>query len=174
VPNKAALASRARFSDRKWWELSWPRAWQAVPSPRLVSTYFGESGSFAFDETGRYVTVNGHAWSWAKDTVVLSGDAEVPFEETPAVWAYLAILNSEVFEDILSLFSVRLQGGQMRLEARFLSQVPLPDVTDEMTCPTETIESLVKLGRAIHAGKLKEIRSELNEHVSSLYGLQQG
>lgn len=170
APGRAALAGRARFSDRKWWELSWPRAWQAVPAPRLVSTYFGESGSFAFDEAGEYVTVNGHAWSWAKGAVTLSGDTEVPFEETPAVWAYLAIFNSKVFEDILSLFSVRLQGGQMRLEARFLSEVPLPDVTDEMSCPAGILEDLVDLGRAIHEGKLKAIASDLDKQVSLLYG----
>lgn len=171
APARLALANREGASDRKWWELSRRRAWQEVLAPRLVSTYFGESGSFAFDEAGQYVTVNGHAWSWARGAVTLSGDTEVPFEETPAVWAYLAILNSKVFEEILSLFSVRLQGGQMRLEARFLSQVPLPDVTDEMTCPAGIVEDLVDLGRAIHEGKLKAIASELDKQVSLLYGL---
>jgi methylase of polypeptide subunit release factors len=174
APAKSALASRARFSDRKWWELSEKRAWQAMPAPRLVSTYFGESGSFAFDEEAQYITVNGHAWFWAKDTVPLSGDTQVPFEQTPAVWAYLAILNSKTFEQVVSLFSVRLQGGQMRLEARFLSQVPLPDVTDEMSCPAEVVKDLVDLGKAIHAGELKAVAPDLNKYVSLLYGLEQG
>jgi hypothetical protein len=171
APAKSALSRRARFSGRKWWELSEKRAWQATPAPRLVSTYFGESGSFAFDEAGEYITVNGHAWFWAKDAVALSEDTEVPFEQTPAVWAYLAILNSKVFEDILSLFNVRLQGGQMRLEARFLSQVPLPDVTDETSCPVEVMQDLVELGKAIHTKGLKAVAPDLNKHVSPLYGL---
>lgn len=170
VPANSALASRARFSDRKWWELSEKRAWQATPAPRLISTYFGERGSFAFDEDGQYITVNGHAWFWAKDTVVLSEDTQVPFEQTPVVWAYLAILNSKAFEEIMSLFTVRLQGGQMRLEARFLSQVPLPDVTNEMSCPAEVVEHLVDLGKAIHAGELKAVAPDLDKHVSLLYG----
>jgi len=170
APAKSALASRARFSDRKWWELSEKRAWQATRAPRLISTYFGESGSFAFDEAGQYITVNGHAWFWAKDTVALCEDTQVPFEQTPAIWAYLAILNSKAFEEIMSLFSVRLQGGQMRLEARFLSQVPLPDVTDEMSCPARIVKDLVNLGKAIHAGELKAVASDLDKHVSLLYG----
>ncbi len=173
APAKLTLANREGASDRKWWELSRRRAWQEVLVPRLVSTYFGESGSFAFDEAGEYVTVNGHAWSWAKDTVTMSEDTQVPFEQTPAVWAYLAILNSKTFEDIMSLFSVRLQGGQMRLEARFLSQVPLPDVTDEMNCPARVVKDLVDLGKAIQGGKLREVASDLNKHVSELYGLGQ-
>jgi len=171
APAKSALASRARFSNRKWWELSEKRAWQATPAPRLISTHFGERGSFAFDEDGQYITVNGHAWFWAKETVALSEDTQVPFEQTPAVWAYLAILNSKAFEEIMSLFTVRLQGGQMRLEARFLSQVPLPDVTDEMSCPARAVKDLVDLGKAIHAGELKAVAPELDKHVSLLYGL---
>lgn len=170
APARAALASRARFSGRKWWELSEKTAWQAIPTPRLVSTYFGESGSFAFDETGQYVVVNGHGWVWTKDAAGLSEDTQVPLEQTPAIWAYLAILNSKAFEEIMSLFTVRLQGGQMRLEARFLSQVPLPDVTDEISCPAEVVEHLVDLGKAIHAGELKAVAPDLDKHVSLLYG----
>jgi len=173
APAKAALSSRASLSGRKWWELSEKRAWQALPVSRLVSTYFGESGSFAFDEAGQYIVVNGHGWVWAKDAVGLSEDTQVPFEQTPAVWAYLAILNSTAFEDIMSLFTVRLQGGQMRLEARFLSQIPLPDVTDERSCPARVVKDLVDLGKAIHAGELKAVAPDLNKHVSLLYGLEQ-
>jgi len=173
APVKHKLAARKGY-DTTWWELYRKRSWQTTLSPRLVSTYFGESGSFAFDETGQYVTVNGHAWFWAKETVALSGDNQVPFEQTPAVWAYLAILNSKAFEEIMSLFSVRLQGGQMRLEARFLSQVSLPDVTDEMSCPAKVVKDLVDLGKAIHAGELKAVAPDLDKHVSLLYGLEQG
>lgn len=171
APAKAALSSRTSLSGRNWWELSEKRAWQSLPVSRLVSTYFGERGSFAFDESGQYVVVNGHGWVWAKDAVGLSEDTQVPFEQTPAVWAYLAILNSKAFEDIMSLFTVRLQGGQMRLEPRFLSQVPLPDVTDEMSCPARVVRDLVDLGKAIHAGELKAVAPDLDKHVSLLYGL---
>jgi len=169
APIKHKLAARKGY-DTTWWELYRKRSWQTTLSPRLVSTYFGESGSFAFDEDGQYITVNGHAWFWAKDTVALSEDTQVPFEQTPAVWAYLAILNSKAFEEIMSLFSVRLQGGQMRLEARFLSRVPLPDVNDETSCPAEVVQDLVDLGKAIHAGELKEVAPDLDKNVSLLYG----
>jgi hypothetical protein len=173
APVKDKLAARKGY-ETIWWELYRKRSWQTTLSPRLVSTYFGESGSFAFDEAGEYVTVNGHAWVWVKSSLALSADTEVPFEQTPAVWAYLAILNSKAFEEIMSLFSVRLQGGQMRLEARFLSQVPLPDVTDEMSCPARVVKDLVDLGKAIHAGNLTTVAPDLNKSVSLLYGLRQG
>ena len=169
APVKHKLAARKGY-ETTWWELYRKRSWQTTLSPRLVSTYFGESGSFAFDEAGQYITVNGHAWFWAKNTVTLSEDTQVPFEQTPAVWAYLAILNSKIFEEIMSLFTVRLQGGQMRLEARFLSRVPLPDVTDEMSCPARIVKDLVDLGKAIHDGELKAVAPDLDKHVSLLYG----
>jgi hypothetical protein len=172
APVKHKLAARKGY-ETTWWELYRKRSWQTTLSPRLVSTYFGESGSFAFDEDGQYITVNGHAWFWDKDTVALSEDIQVPFEQTPAVWAYLAILNSKAFEEIMSLFTVRLQGGQMRLEARFLSRVPLPDVTDEMSCPARVVKDLVDLGKTIHAGELKAVAPDLDKHVSLLYGLEQ-
>jgi len=57
--------------------------------------------------------------------------------------------------------------------ARFLSQVPLPDVTDEMSCPAKVVEHLVDLGKAIHVGELKAVAPGLNKHVSLLYGLEQ-
>lgn len=171
---KPSLVGRASFYDSRWWGLSEKRAWQATLAPRLVSTYFGGSGSFAFDEAGEYVTVNGHAWLWIKGDVALSATTKAPFEQTPAVWAYLAILNSKAFEQIMSLFSLRLQGGQMRLEARYLSQIPLPDVTKDTDCSAIAVKDLVDFGRAIHAGGLAAIASDLNRHVSLLYGLKQG
>jgi adenine-specific DNA-methyltransferase len=172
APIKGKLASRKGY-ETTWWELYRKRSWQTALSPRLVSTYFGESGSFAFDEAGQYVVVNGHAWFWASNTVSLSKETRIPFEQTPAVWAYLAILNSKTFEKIMSLFSVRLQGGQMRLESRFLSQIPLPDVTDEMSCPADVVDDLVDLGKAIHDGELKNVSADLDKRVSLLYGIEQ-
>jgi len=172
-PAKSDLASRTSLSGRNWWELSEKRAWQSMPAPRLFSTYFGGSGSFAFDEDGQYVSVNGHAWLWTKETSDFYKDTQVSFSQTPAVWAYLAILNSKKFEEIMSLFSLRLQGGQIRLERRFLSQIPLPDVTDEMSCPREVLSDLYDLGKAIHNGELKDITHDLDKCVSLLYGFEQ-
>jgi hypothetical protein len=59
----------------------------------------------------------------------------------------------------------------MRLEARFLSQVPLPDVTDEMNCPAGVVRVLVDLGKGVHAGRLQDVMSDLNRQVSLLYGV---
>ena len=61
----------------------------------------------------------------------------------------------------------------MRLESRFLSQIPLPDVTDGMNCPAEIVDDLVDLGKAIHDGELKDVVADLDKCVSLLYGLEQ-
>ena len=170
-PAKPKLAARRGFAD-KWWELDRKRSWQTAPSPNLISTYFGGSGSFAFDDAGEYVTVNGHAWLWANDTVAVSEDERLPFEQTPGIWAYLAFVNSTCFEEILALFSVPLQGGQIRLEQRFLANVPLPDFCGGSQVSSGHFERLVHLGKAIHAGGLRDILRDLDGIVRLIYGLK--
>lgn len=170
MPAKAELAARRGFAD-KWWELYRKRSWQLALSPDLVSTYFGGSGSFAFDGSGEYVVVNGHAWLWAHGMVAVPGSQSLPFEQTPGVWAYLALLNSSCFEEVLCLFSIPLQGGQMRLERRFLANVPLPDLCSGSQISHEHFGQLVKFGKAIHAGRLRDVFPDLDCVVRLIYGL---
>jgi len=142
-----------------------PRTWQFEKSPRLLSAYFGGSGSFAFDVDGDFAVVNGFAWEW-RGTLA----SRIGFAQTRLPWAYLALLNSTVFERVLSWFSVPLQGGQMRLEPRFLSRIPLPDLSsDDM--PADLVEDLVLLGRAVHAGKLEDVRERLDKAAASAWGV---
>lgn len=168
---KEPLMRRRGFGEENWWLLSERRAWQGRLAPRLVSANFGGSGSFAFDSRGDYVTVNGNAWFWARETVCSPGEEPTSFEDSQAVWAYLALLNSQVFERIVSLFSVRLQGGQLRLEKRFLSSIPMPDVTDESQVAPETAGELVRWGKAVHGGRLYESCDRLDRSVSRLYAI---
>ena len=169
-PNYDTLRRRASLRRRNWWELCEPRAWQYRRSPRLLSTYFGESGSFAYDTQGDYVVVNGHAWCWKRGT---SGRTSVSssFHSTRLPWAYLAVLNSPLFERILACFCTRLQGGQMRLEKRFVGKIPIVDLgTDKGGDPT-VLQQLTELGREIHAGKLSDVRTDLDSAVAAAYGL---
>ena len=170
LPQMNDLKKRARIKN--WWELSEKREWQVVPAPRIVSTYFGRSGSFAFDNKGKYVVVNGHAWTWEKPIGPdHAGKPTFDFQGSDLPWAYLALLNSTLFEEILSWYTPRLQGGQMRLESRFLSSVPLPDLTDPEASSGEIIEELANLGKAIHSGRLGEVRSDLDVVAASAYNL---
>jgi len=155
----------ARPGTACWWGLTRPRTWQFARSPHIISAYFGGSGSFAFDPVGEYVVVNGFAWDWQKPL------PERPqFGGTRLPWAYLALLNSTVFERILSWFSVPLQGGQMRLEPRFLSKIPIPDFSGEGTAP-DLLQDLANLGKSVHRGQLENVRSRLDAAAAAAYGV---
>ena len=93
---------------------------------------------------------------------------ELKFGGTRLPWAYLALLNSAIFERILSWFSVPLQGGQMRLEPRFLSRIPIPDFSGEGTAP-DLLQDLADLGKSIHRGQLENVRSRLDAAAAAAY-----
>jgi len=162
-PRRQQLQNRAKI--KCWWGLTRPRTWQFEKSPRLLSAYFGGSGSFAFDVNGDFAVVNGFAWDWRGTQA-----SRVDFVRTRLPWAYLALLNSTVFERILSWFSVPLQGGQMRLEPRFLSRIPFPDLSSG-DMPTDLVEDLLIMGQAVHTGKLEDVRERLDKAATSAWGV---
>jgi len=158
LPWKDSLSRRPR--KQFWWELSEYRAWQVGRDRHIVSTYFGKRGCFAYNSTGDFVVVNGHAWTWKGD--------QCEYEERLLPWAYLALLNSEAFERILSWTSVPLQGGQFRLEQRYLANVPLPDLSDDTRYSDDTVHKLAALGKAIGEGRLRDVCNEVDQLASSL------
>ena len=154
-PNKNELSSRARFDKKGWWLLSQYRAWQMTRKPKLVSTYFGLRGSFAFDETGDFAVVQGHGWLWKQNKK--DGESDTEFYETYLPWAYLAILNSGIFEKLLQSFCPRVQGGQFNLSPRFVKNVFLPDLSDDLNIPAHLLRQLVEVGKKIHKGYIPEV-----------------
>lgn len=62
IPAKPRLLERPRVNPERWWGLSEHRAWQVSDKPKLISTYFGGKGSFAWDNRGIFVVVQGYAW----------------------------------------------------------------------------------------------------------------
>src|SRR5262249_2040077 len=48
-PAESKLAQRSIEPRTVWWKLIREREWQRVAAPKLVSTYFGDRGSFAYD-----------------------------------------------------------------------------------------------------------------------------
>jgi hypothetical protein len=155
-PNRKALAGRPSLRDRHWWELSEPRpTWQSVPRKKIVSTYFGDRGSFAYDKTGEFVVLQGYGWIWRRR----HGKARWKFHDSLLPWAYLAILNSRVFEDLLESFCPRVQGGQYNLSRRFVDRVYLPDLSDDLRVTGTLVEELATMGRRIDAGQMPELES---------------
>ena len=110
--------------------------------------------------TGDYVIVQGYAWL-PKPKSVFTEEANL---------AYLVILNSTMFFDLLSAISNNLGGGQLNLSARFVNEVALPDIMSP-EIDGQAIRRLVEIGRRIHAGNLNTNESTITELVSSVYHL---
>lgn len=83
-PHQKQLVERLSITDKeRWWELTRNRPWQAEHKPKMVSTEFGKSGSFAIDYQGDFVVERGFAWN-------LKGIDDSQFKKYSE--AYLAIL----------------------------------------------------------------------------------
>lgn len=174
-PNQPELKSR-RNKDELWWTLTEHRAWQRRGAPKLISAYFGDAGSFAYDERGEYAIVQGYGWI-RSDTLIVPDDengeeieVDVPFHGTDAPWTYLALLNSRVFELLLSFSCPRVQGGQFNLSKRFVSKVLLPDLLFDNRIANDTLAGLTEIGRWIHAGRDWNDH-ELSELSARAYGI---
>jgi adenine-specific DNA-methyltransferase len=154
-----------------WWLPERPRQWQYEHRQKIVSTYFGKPGAFAYDEDGDYVVVEGFAWNWTYHEVPISPTETVPFFDTLLPFAYLALLNSEVFERIIACFSWRLQGGQLRLERRFLAKVPVPNLATDEFVSRSVVESLIRYGQGVAKGELEDNLEAINDLAAEAYRL---
>jgi len=159
LPNKEKLLGRARAKSYRWWGLSEHRMWQEVRQSKLISTYFGGVGSFAWDNKGDYVIVQGYAWIPKNKNLT-----------EQAVLAYLAILNSPLFLELLSAVSNNLGGGQWNLSAQFVNQIALPDLMSS-DIDSQIIHRLAEAGRHIHIGSPETDKSLLTELVDTIYRL---
>lgn len=172
LPNKVELETRQLVNQKLWWTLTRAREeWQAIHLPKLVTSYFGRQGGFAFDELGRFVVVHGYAWLWKQRPrhEEIEGDAiEVAGRmDEHLAFAYLAVLNSGIFEQLLALSCPRMAGSQFNLSKRFVSPVFIPDLTDEFT-PAHTLTELERAGRTIHEGREVDLQ-KLDHSVAAAY-----
>ncbi len=170
-PAQQALRKRQSLREEQWWALSEPRKWQWGPEPRIVSTYFGRAGSFAYDQHGEAVVVQGFAWIWKGNTSrrTRSQVAAPDFHQSLLPWAYVAVLNSHLFEIILASVCPRVQGGQFNLSTRFIGQAHIPDLRAAYVTG-DTVEDLAALGRRIHRGSPPDPES-LDSAASRAYGI---
>jgi hypothetical protein len=159
APNRSNLQEQGRLQGRHWWELARPHlSWLTFGGPRLVSTCFAGRGAFAFDAAGEYAVRQGNAWIWKA-----SGDLNI--EEW---FAYLAVLNSPIFEAVLDYFCPRVQGGQYEVAKRFMKNVPLPNMT--LLAKREK-KQLAEYGRAIHQGRRAPLYS-LSTSAAAAFGVK--
>jgi hypothetical protein len=144
LEHKTTLLDRRSRRKAKWWEMSEPRAWQFDIEPKLVSVYFGAAGSFAYDESGEFVVVQGFAWL-----------PKQPLDDSPIfhpklALAYLALLNSPMMNLLLSATSASVQGGQWDLSARYVENIAIPNLASAIG--TTLVDELVALGKFMQDG----------------------
>ncbi|HYP38989.1 MAG TPA: N-6 DNA methylase [Chloroflexia bacterium] len=119
LPSMEKLRNRARMDPNLWWTLKHPRDWENAPKLNLVSTHFGNAGSFALDTTGEFVVVQGLSWRPKKV------GSRAP--QRNVYLAYLSVLNSSLFNDLLAATSRQVSGGQWELTKQYVDPIPLPD-----------------------------------------------
>ena len=161
LPSKQKLISRTKINQDKWWELTRHRRWQTKGEVKLVSTSFGGSGSFAWDDGGNYVVCQGYAWL-PKNRKVLSVNSFL---------VYLALLNSRLFSDLLSATSNSVGGGQWDMSAKYVDQIAIPDLFD-LDMHSQVVVTLCDIGCEIHSKGMAKIDRELLEDmVMELYNI---
>lgn len=151
-PFKEQLANRPRKSEANWWYLSEHRHWLLKKEPRLVSTRFGNSDSFAFDANGEFIVENGNAWLPKKD-----------FME-PYYYFYLALFSSALFNELLSIYSKQLSGGEWYdLGRKYSQEIPIPNIHNKEVRNSEGYYRLIEIGKEISDGNkyVKNISDEL-------------
>lgn len=155
-PNKQQLISRKKKVPY-WWSLS-DYAPRLLPTTKkLVSTEFGHSGSFAFDNKGKFVVERGNAWIPKKE-----------FKNDEHYYFYLSIFNSSFFEELLSIYSKQLAGGKWYdLGKKYTAEIPIPEITTEIE-NSFVYEKLVEFGKQISNGEIfyfEMIDNFIKEHI---------
>ncbi len=143
-PNERVLKARKGISE--WWGHTRPRNWQFEKKSKLISTEFGKSDSFAFDESGVFVVERGNAWIPKKS-----------FSNSD-YYFYLALFSSNFFDKLLSIYSKQLLSG-WDLGKMYTRQIPIPNV------------NFTEVKNSIGYNKLVEIGEELsngNSYIKSL------
>ncbi len=157
VKYKDALAKRARKDEEDWWTLSEHRAWQRTASPRLVSTEFGNSASFAVDPKGSFVVERGHAWQPKKKFV------------KDDYYFYLALFSSPFFDKLLSIYSKELAGGRWYdLGKKGTKHIFIPDVNSSEVTKGEAYRRMVDVGRKLSEGD-SYVRILIGDIIEAFY-----
>jgi hypothetical protein len=146
----------------KWWEMHRPRPWQKVRAPKLVSVQYGDVGAFGWDTKGDFVVVGGYAWLPRSP---LKATGRFPMK---LGLAYLALLNSTVFFELVASNSRKVRGGQWDLGNKYLERVPLPNLLS--FTQSEIVDRLFRFGSDIQSGNPVDWDS-LGKVVRKAYGV---
>lgn len=114
--------------------------------PRVVSRAFLSTDSFAVDEDGSHVVVQGYSW--------LPGQALLgaPFDTIRLLQDYTFLLNSRLFFALLRENGRIVAGGQVDGAKNHVRRVPLPDLS-AMYLETPELEALARDLRKLDANE---------------------
>lgn len=149
---------RSRKGVINYWELTRPRNWQFKPFPKLISTEFGKSGSFAYDESGSFAIERGNGWLPKKE-----------FANTDFYYFYLSLFTSPFFDRLLSIYSKELLKG-FDLGKKYTKDIPIP-IIDKVLEASLVYEKLVYFGKLICKGEyfhFEIIDDYLKNHIYKL------
>jgi adenine-specific DNA-methyltransferase len=172
IPAKKELLARAGITDA-WWALTRSRDWQHAKRPKMISSYFGRVGKFAFDSTGEYVIGQGFGWI-VKDSYARSiGKKSITVDAVTSEIgpAYTALFNSRRFSQLLSYYTYRVMGGQFDLSPRFVNNIPVPDLITPAAVPAAIVDELRSIGTKMSKGHWPTSLDRLDELVASAYGV---
>lgn len=112
--------------------------------PRLVARAYIATDSFAVDEDGSHVVVQGYSW--------LPGEAllDTSFETVPLLHDYAFLLNSRLFFALLRENGRIVGGGQVDGAKNQVRRVPLPDLA-AMYLETPELEEQARALRELDA-----------------------
>ncbi len=143
---RESLQSRTSAAQGgEWWEMHRPRGWQQVRAPKIVSVQYGDVGSFGWDAKGDFIVVGGYAWL-PRAAMKTAGKFTARLG-----LAYLALLNSPTFFELVASSSRKVRGGQWDLGNKYLTEVPIPNLAS--ISESEITDSLFRVGSDIHTGE---------------------
>ena len=169
---KDLVARNSLPATRNWWDLSRERLeWALDRTPRMVSKYFGGPGGFAVDSDADFLVVQGHAW-FLWDAPLSDDEGDSPeFDVDELLYAYTALMNSDVFGRLLEIFSPHVAGGQFNLSRRYVGQIPIPNFVDltKDEQASRLISKLVDFGKEPHFSE-RSWKDLVDRIATELYG----
>jgi len=134
------LKNRRRKKSLNWWGLNTYCSWLIEKEPRLISTAFGKSDSFAFDKDGIFLIEGANAWFPKKQ-----------FNDINDYYFYLALFSSSFFYELLSIYSSQYIYG-WDLGKKYTKDIPIPNIHSWEIIHSSGYTSLVEIGKELSEG----------------------
>lgn len=144
-PFRQKLAQR-RAKGGKWWELSERRSGMENAPPAFVSKYWAKPGGFVRHTPAQAVVLQGFGWVIRQNPI----SHLPPLELRHIELAYLALLNSEAFFNLIAEHAPPTSGGQFDMSPRYILDVPLIDLFNSRDLFAREIEILAKYSYAYY------------------------